>query len=59
MALSCEILKDLGAKAKEVILKLMVNRAAFLNNESHRIRFVYLRKQTSWLNQSQAFAQKK
>ena len=29
----------------------MVTRAAFLSEESHRIRFVYIPKHTSWLNQ--------
>jgi len=29
----------------------MASRAAFLSNESHRIRFVYIPKHTSWLNQ--------
>ncbi len=29
----------------------MPSRAAFLSDESHRIRFVYTPKHTSWLNQ--------
>ncbi len=29
----------------------MATRAAFLSDESHRIRFVYVPKHTSWLNQ--------
>lgn len=29
----------------------MATRAAFLSDESHRIRFVYIPKHTSWLNQ--------
>jgi putative transposase len=29
----------------------MATRTAFLSAESHRIRFVYLPKHTSWLNQ--------
>ena len=29
----------------------MATRAAFLCDESHRIRFVYIPKHTSWLNQ--------
>ena len=29
----------------------LATRAAFLSDESHRIRFVYIPKHTSWLNQ--------
>nr|WP_237743496.1 transposase [Pleurocapsa sp. PCC 7319] len=29
----------------------MVSRETFLSDESHRIRFVYVPKHTSWLNQ--------
>jgi len=47
----CGINEELGVKGKEGILKSMLTRADFLQNEEHRIRFVYLPKHTSWLNQ--------
>ncbi len=51
VASSCGITTDLGVKGKEGILQSMDSREAFLSDESHRIRLVYVPKHTSWLNQ--------
>jgi len=41
----------LGKRKKQGVLKTMASRRAFLSDRSHRIRFVYLPKHSSWLNQ--------
>ena len=51
IAEACGVETDLGKKGKSGILHNMETRAAFLQDESHRIRFVYTPKHCSWLNQ--------
>jgi hypothetical protein len=51
VAQQCAIQDDLGVKGKSGILDNMNSRAAFLQDTTHRIRFVYTPKHTSWLNQ--------
>ena len=41
----------LGKKGRSGILKSMASRQKFLSDRSHRVRFVYLPKHTSWWNQ--------
>ena len=51
VAQACGIEEDLGVKGRKGILQSMVTRSAFLQDESHRIRFVFTPLHTSWLNQ--------
>jgi transposase len=48
---ACEVATDLGKKGVRGVLKTVASRRAFLSESSHRIRFVYLPKHSSWLNQ--------
>jgi transposase len=45
------IKEDLGKKGVRGVLQSQKSRQEFLSELSHRIRFVYLPKHTSWLNQ--------
>ena len=51
VAAACGIATDLGKKGRRGVLRSVATRKAFLADEGHRIRFVYVPKHTSWLNQ--------
>jgi transposase len=51
VAKACEISEPLGKKGVCGVLKSVASRQAFLSSPSHRVRFVYTPKHSSWLNQ--------
>ena len=51
VAQACGIEQTLGKKGVRGVLKSVASRQAFLSEKSHRIRFVYTPKHSSWLNQ--------
>jgi transposase len=51
VAETCGIATELGKKGVRGVLQTVASRQAFLSQLSHRIRFVYLPKHSSWLNQ--------
>jgi transposase len=51
VAEACEAPTALGKKGTRGVLRSVASRQAFLSEASHRIRFVYLPKHSSWLNQ--------
>jgi transposase len=51
VAETCGIATGLGKKGVRGVLKTVASRQAFVSQPSHRIRFVYLPKHSSWLNQ--------
>jgi len=54
VAKKCGVKLELGKKGSSGVLKSVASRRAFLSERSHRIRFVYTPKHSSWLNQIEA-----
>jgi transposase len=54
VAEACGITTPLGKKGVRGVLRSVPSRQAFLSEPSHRIRFVYTPKHSSWLNQIEA-----
>jgi hypothetical protein len=50
LAQQCGFQGDLGKKGRQGVLKNQASRRAFLEEETHRIRFVFTPKHCSWLN---------
>jgi hypothetical protein len=48
---ACGLKDELGKKGTRGVLKSVATRKAFLTDKGQRIRFVYVPKHTSWLNQ--------
>lgn len=53
VAEACGMDLELGEKGKRGVLKNMKNRAEFLHDPSHQIRFVFTPKHSSWINQGE------
>ena len=51
VAQTCGFERELGKKGKTGVQKSQATRQEFLSDRSHGIRFLYLPKHTSWLNQ--------
>jgi transposase len=51
VAQACGVAEDLGKNGKRGVLRSVATRKAFLSDPGHRLRFVYVPKHTSWLNQ--------